>query len=109
MIEWGPILADMHLTRQRTTLRILIKNHGLRIVAAAIGIDPATLARFQAGQRLARRTQAAVDRALAQSPHLHLSPEHDRAGVTPREMAPPPTKPRLRLVHDALEEGVEAP
>lgn len=51
---------------RRPTLRRLIRANGLKVIAGAIGLDPGTLAKYQAGENGSGRTRSAIERAFAQ-------------------------------------------
>lgn len=52
--------------KQRQRLRWLIREHGLALVAAAIGLDPSTVAKFQVGDDLSPKSRHAISRAFAE-------------------------------------------
>lgn len=52
--------------RQRAALRRLIRRHGLRLVAGALGLRPETVARYQLGDAVSARTQATIDRGFCE-------------------------------------------
>jgi hypothetical protein len=66
---------------QRARLRWLIREYGLGLVSSAVGVSPATLARYLVGEQLAPKSMSAIDTAFRQlGSSVGLEPEPSELG-----------------------------
>ena len=91
-----PKVLCMAPAKMRVALKRLIRNNGLRLVAAAVGLDPGTVAKFVAGEKLARKSMRALDLGFEQlGDDLGLEPWRAGGKARPKPVG---GAPRLRLV-----------
>lgn len=92
-------MAITQPAKQRAALKRLIRARGLKLVAAALGMSPATVALYQSGEKPKADNQRRIDRAFAElGDDLGLTPPASPAPS--RALTPLAGEPRLRLVRD---------